>query len=54
MILLGLIPFVGGIIVLILLVLPPKPEGAKYDRVAGPAPGGYGPPPPGTPGGYAG
>jgi uncharacterized membrane protein YhaH (DUF805 family) len=29
---LGLIPFVGGIIVLVLTILPSKPEGARFDR----------------------
>lgn len=29
---LGLIPFVGGIIVLVLTLLPSKPEGARFDR----------------------
>jgi len=29
---LGLIPLVGGIILLVLLLLPPKPEGARFDR----------------------
>lgn len=29
---LGLIPFVGGIIVLVLVLLPSKPEGARFDR----------------------
>lgn len=29
---LGLIPLVGGIIVLVLVLLPPKPEGARFDR----------------------
>ena len=29
---LGLIPFVGGIILLVLLLLPSKPEGARFDR----------------------
>lgn len=35
MILLGLIPFVGGLILLILTVLPPKPEGQRFDRPTG-------------------
>ncbi|SEH69995.1 MULTISPECIES: DUF805 domain-containing protein [unclassified Leifsonia] len=29
---LGFIPFVGGIIVLVLTLLPSKPEGARFDR----------------------
>ena len=27
----GLIPFVGGIILLVLTILPSKPEGARFD-----------------------
>jgi uncharacterized membrane protein YhaH (DUF805 family) len=30
--LLSLIPFVGGLIMLVFMVLPPKPEGARFDR----------------------
>ncbi|MCE5288035.1 MAG: DUF805 domain-containing protein [Nocardiaceae bacterium] len=37
--LLNIVPF-GGIVVLVLLCLPSKPEGVKYDRVSG-APGAY-------------
>lgn len=37
MILLGLIPFVGGLILLVLTLLPPKPEGQRFDQAAGPA-----------------
>jgi uncharacterized membrane protein YhaH (DUF805 family) len=41
--LLGFIPIVGGIITLVLMCLPPKPEGARYDRPsARPAGGGTG------------
>jgi uncharacterized membrane protein YhaH (DUF805 family) len=32
MLLLGLIPFVGWIVLIVLTVLPPKPEGARFDR----------------------
>ncbi|MCU1526920.1 MAG: hypothetical protein JWP75_683 [Frondihabitans sp.] len=32
---LSLIPFVGGIIVLVLLILPSKPEGQRFDRPRG-------------------
>ncbi|GAB4007469.1 DUF805 domain-containing protein [Nocardioides ultimimeridianus] len=39
MYLLGLVPFVGGIITLVLMCMPSKPEGAQYDRSSG---GGYG------------
>ena len=28
----GLIPFVGGIILLVFFLLPPNPEGARFDR----------------------
>lgn len=28
----GFVPFVGGIILLVLYLLPPKPEGARFDR----------------------
>ncbi|MEA9986846.1 DUF805 domain-containing protein [Subtercola sp. RTI3] len=31
---LGLIPFVGGIILLVFVLLPPKPEGARFDIAA--------------------
>ncbi|GAA1822338.1 DUF805 domain-containing protein [Microlunatus capsulatus] len=37
--LLSLVPSVGGIVVLVLMVLPSKPEGARYDRQ--PVGGGY-------------
>lgn len=40
MYLLGLIPGCGGIIQIVLMCMPSKPEGAKYDRVGGQ--GGYG------------
>lgn len=30
--LLGLIPFFGGLILVVFMVLPPKPEGARFDR----------------------
>lgn len=30
--LLGLIPYVGGLVLLVFMVLPPKPEGARFDR----------------------
>lgn len=30
--LLGLIPYLGGLVLLVFMVLPPKPEGARYDR----------------------
>lgn len=30
--LLGLVPLVGGLILLVLLVLSPKPGGARFDR----------------------
>jgi len=48
---LALIPFVGGIILLILLLLPPNPEGARFDRVPPTAapPAGYPPAPPAYP-----
>lgn len=39
MILLGLIPFVGGIIVLVFTLLGPKPEGQRFDVPTGPAAG---------------
>lgn len=32
MLLIGLIPFVGWIVLIVLTVLPPKPEGARFDR----------------------
>lgn len=41
MYLLGFIPGCGGIIQIVLMCLPSKPEGAKYDRVSG-GQGGYG------------
>lgn len=31
LVLLGLIPAVGWIVMIVLLVMPPKPEGARYD-----------------------
>lgn len=37
--LLGLVPFCGGIIILVLMCMPSKPEGAKFDKVQGG--GGY-------------
>lgn len=37
MILLGLIPFVGGIIVLVFTLLPPKSEGQRFDQPTAPA-----------------
>lgn len=33
-ILLGLVPFVGGIILLVFTLLPPKPEGQRFDQPA--------------------
>lgn len=30
--LLGLIPFIGGLILVVLMVLPAKPDGARFDR----------------------
>ncbi|GAB3276167.1 hypothetical protein GCM10027449_15300 [Sinomonas notoginsengisoli] len=36
MVLLGLIPFIGGIIVLAFTLLPPKPEGQRFDVPLGP------------------
>lgn len=41
LVLLGLIPSLGGLILLVFAVLPPSPNGARYD----PAPPGYGYPP---------
>ena len=32
LLLLGLIPFVGGIIVIVLMCMPSKPEGMQYDQ----------------------
>ncbi|WP_138445276.1 DUF805 domain-containing protein [Sinomonas susongensis] len=37
MILLGLVPFVGGIIVLIMTLLGPNPQGQRFDRPTGSA-----------------
>jgi uncharacterized membrane protein YhaH (DUF805 family) len=31
MILIGLVPFLGGLALLILMFLPPKPEGQRFD-----------------------
>lgn len=46
LILLGLIPSVGGIILLVFAVLPPSPNGARYDPAPPPPPAyGYGYPP---------
>ena len=39
MVLLGLIPFVGGLIVLIFTLLPSKPEGQRFDVPTSPAAG---------------
>lgn len=57
----GLIPGFGGIVLLVLLALEPKPRGARFDAGASPyaypplPPQGYGPPPAGylPPSGYA-
>ena len=38
--LLNLVPYVGGLVVLVLTVLPSKPSGARFDRPS--APFGYG------------
>lgn len=35
MLLCGFIPFVGGIVILILMLMPPKPEGARFDLGGG-------------------
>ncbi|WP_415854901.1 DUF805 domain-containing protein [Sinomonas sp. G460-2] len=36
MIFIGLVPFLGGLTLLILSLLPPKPEGQRFDRPTGP------------------
>lgn len=36
----GFIPLVGGIVILVLMCMPPKPEGQRYDRTTTPSPGG--------------
>ncbi|KHL05258.1 DUF805 domain-containing protein [Sinomonas humi] len=36
LVLLNLIPYLGGLVVLILTILPPKPEGQRFDRPTAP------------------
>lgn len=42
MVLLGLIPFFGGIVLLVFMLLPPKPEGTRFDVPAGQGAGSAG------------
>ncbi|MDP9885901.1 uncharacterized membrane protein YhaH (DUF805 family) [Sinomonas atrocyanea] len=37
MVLIGLVPFVGGIALLVFMLLPPKPEGQRFDQPVAPA-----------------